>query len=112
MRPPFKKCIRVMAIRYYRCMRSRMIRTVSRLWLLRSPATVLPALARGDGPICQVRPVGMPYTDNFIKNGDPNGPGLPKWPANYKGKEVWVQHINDDTRAEPEQHRDRYEYME
>jgi para-nitrobenzyl esterase len=52
------------------------------------------------------------YFVNFITKGDPNGPGLPEWPANMKGKEVWVQHIDVTTRAEPEQHRDRYEFME
>ncbi|HEV9035194.1 MAG TPA: carboxylesterase family protein [Puia sp.] len=50
------------------------------------------------------------YFVNFIKKGDPNGAGLPHWPAANQGSVVSVQHIGVKTRTEPEQHRDRYEW--
>jgi len=50
------------------------------------------------------------YFVNFIKKGDPNGAGLPHWPAANQGSVVSVQHIGVKTRTEPEQHRNRYEW--
>ncbi len=49
---------------------------------------------------------------NFVKTGNPNGLGVPHWPAvdNYKGVEV--MHINVSSKAEPETHHDRYLFME
>jgi para-nitrobenzyl esterase len=52
------------------------------------------------------------YFANFILHGDPNGHGLPQWPAANAGGTVSVQHINVKTRTEPERHRDRYEWMD
>jgi para-nitrobenzyl esterase len=52
------------------------------------------------------------YFANFIKSGDPNGPGLPIWlPAN-RGDDVQVLHIDVRTRAEPEAHRARYRFLD
>ncbi|MBS1663865.1 MAG: carboxylesterase family protein [Bacteroidetes bacterium] len=52
------------------------------------------------------------YFANFIKNGNPNGPGLPEWQAVKSGVPASVMHINVQTRAETETHRDRYLHWE
>jgi para-nitrobenzyl esterase len=49
------------------------------------------------------------YWANFIKTGDPNGGGLAKWPDFTRTHQV--MHLNTDSRAEPEQHRDRYVFL-
>jgi para-nitrobenzyl esterase len=50
----------------------------------------------------------MGYFANFVKKGNPNGKGLPKWPEANSGKTVRVMHIDVNTRVHPETVRDRY----
>ena len=50
------------------------------------------------------------YFVNFIKKGDPNGTGLPQWPAIKSGGAAPVMHINVQTRVETEKYRERYLY--
>jgi para-nitrobenzyl esterase len=52
------------------------------------------------------------YFANFIKAGNPNGPMLPQWPAANSDNSVPVMHIDVVTRAEPEKHRERYEFLD
>jgi para-nitrobenzyl esterase len=52
------------------------------------------------------------YFVNFIKTGNPNGPGLPQWPA-YEAKTGYLRMRLDVTpAAEPETDRARYEVLE
>jgi para-nitrobenzyl esterase len=51
------------------------------------------------------------YWVNFAKAGDPNGPGLPKWPQ-YKADDGFqLLHISADSAAAPDKQRDRYEFL-
>jgi para-nitrobenzyl esterase len=52
------------------------------------------------------------YIANFVKTGDPNGAGLPVWPAANKGDDVPVMHLDVDSRAEPDTHRARYLFLD
>jgi para-nitrobenzyl esterase len=51
------------------------------------------------------------YWSNFAKTGDPNGPGLPKWPAYSAGSHYPVMHLSADSHAAPDEHRARYEFL-
>ena len=48
------------------------------------------------------------YFANFIKRADPNGAGLPAWPAFNTAAPRQVMHINVQSKALPEQNADRY----
>jgi para-nitrobenzyl esterase len=52
------------------------------------------------------------YWSNFAKTGNPNGPGLPEWPAFRKSDGYPVMHLRTDSRSEPEQHRNRYQFLD
>jgi para-nitrobenzyl esterase len=52
------------------------------------------------------------YWTNFAKNGDPNGPGLPPWPAYNSQNDYPVMHLKADPGSAPDEHRDRYEFLD
>ncbi|NCI46220.1 carboxylesterase/lipase family protein [Sediminibacterium soli] len=52
------------------------------------------------------------YFANFIKTGNPNAAGLPEWPAITKGSKVNFINIDTETKAEAEQDRKRYLFLD
>jgi para-nitrobenzyl esterase len=48
------------------------------------------------------------YYANFVKTGNPNGEGLPVWPEMKPGDAPMFMHIDVQTRAEADAHRDRW----
>jgi para-nitrobenzyl esterase len=52
------------------------------------------------------------YFANFVKTGDPNGAGLPAWPATNKGDEAQVLQIDVVTSAKPDVLRARYLFLD
>jgi para-nitrobenzyl esterase len=52
------------------------------------------------------------YWTNFAKTGDPNGPGLPKWPVYNAQTNYLVMHLKPNAAAAPDDHRARYEFLE
>ncbi len=56
----------------------------------------------------KVSEIMQAYFVNFIKTGNPNGLGVPQWPAVMKGQSAPVMHIDVNTRMEIEKGRNRY----
>ena len=52
------------------------------------------------------------YWTNFAKTSDPNGAGLPVWPTYNPAGEWQVMHLNTNSAARPDQHRDRYLFLQ
>ena len=49
---------------------------------------------------------------NFAKHGDPNGPGVPQWPAWSAAGQKQLMRINAHAAAEPERDRSRFLFLE
>jgi para-nitrobenzyl esterase len=49
---------------------------------------------------------------NFVKTGNPNGPGVPQWPAANNGPLIQFMRLDLDSRAEPEKTRERYLFLD
>ncbi len=58
----------------------------------------------------QVSELISSYWTNFAKTGDPNGPGLPPWPA-YTKDGYQLMHIKAKPESAPDGHRGRYEFL-
>lgn len=56
----------------------------------------------------KVSAIMQDYFANFIKTGNPNGTGLPLWPAANKERPVKIMVIDANTHAEEEKDRKRY----
>jgi para-nitrobenzyl esterase len=51
------------------------------------------------------------YWANFARTGDPNGPGLPKWPR-YEASTRRVLHLDETIADAPDTTRPRYEALD
>ena len=60
----------------------------------------------------KVSEIFQTYFANFIKTGDPNGSGVPQWPAANRGEPAQIMRLDVTSRAEPDQHRDRYVFLD
>jgi para-nitrobenzyl esterase len=50
------------------------------------------------------------YWINFVMNGDPNGPGLPRWPS-CRGADAAVMALDTPPKAGPEEWRERHVFL-
>ena len=60
----------------------------------------------------KVSAIMQEYFANFVKTRAPNGLGVPEWPAINNGQTPQIMHIDVDTHTEPEQHRERYLFLD
>jgi para-nitrobenzyl esterase len=60
----------------------------------------------------KVSAIMQEYFANFIKTGNPNGTGLPLWPAANKERPAKIMVIDSNTHAEEEKDRKRYLFLD
>jgi len=60
----------------------------------------------------KVSAIMQEFFANFIKSGNPNGIGLPLWPAVNTGNAVKIMHIDVNTRAEEDKSKDQYMWLD
>ena len=60
----------------------------------------------------KVSEIMQAFFANFIKTGNPNGLGVPEWPAVDNSKGVRVMHIDVDTHAHRDNTSERYLFLE
>jgi para-nitrobenzyl esterase len=53
----------------------------------------------------------MGYIENFCRNGDPNGAGLPGWP-DYSQDESLVLELGDDVKMIKDPYNDLYDLID
>jgi para-nitrobenzyl esterase len=54
----------------------------------------------------------MTYWASFARNGDPNGPGRPRWPLYTGASGSQVMHLDVTSAARPDPLRSRYETLD
>ena len=60
----------------------------------------------------QLSDLMMTYWSNFARTGDPNGPGLPKWPSHAGPHGPLVMHLDVTSHAAPDALKARYEALD
>ena len=60
----------------------------------------------------RVSAVFKAYYANFVKTGNPNGPGVPHWPTFNGDGPAQVMYIDAVTQVVPEQHAKRYRLLD
>jgi para-nitrobenzyl esterase len=60
----------------------------------------------------KVSEVMQGFFANFVKTGNPNGPGLPNWPAANREHHEQIMRLDVNSHAEPESHRERYLFLD
>ena len=51
------------------------------------------------------------YWTNFARSGNPNGAGLPRWPAYKPSGDAQVMHLSGQSKAAKDDTKERYEFL-